>query len=46
MMMPVSTTATTTLADPVVVCQAVVAPMAEGVVEELGLRYHWPSQEP
>jgi len=39
-MMPVSMTATTTVAEPVVVCHAVVADMADGVVEELGSRYH------
>ncbi len=28
------------------VCQAVVAEIADGVVEELGCRYHCPSQLP
>ncbi len=46
-MTPVSITAIRVLAKPVVDCShAVVAEIAEGVVDELGSRYHWPCQLP
>src|ERR1700691_4233551 len=46
-MTPVSITATTILAAPSVdVHQTVVTDNADGVADELGCRYHWPSQVP